>query len=98
MAPKKALFDVISLLGDLVITYRTNLVVIVPRAFRKFHSQCPVQIRILAMFKGIFRVKVVEFSGLLLSVSSLSFSVSLSPSWVSSASLPFAKVLLLLSI
>ena len=57
MAPKKALFDTISLLGDLVITYRTNLVVIVSEAFRKFHNQCPVQIRVLTMFTGIFRVK-----------------------------------------
>ena len=55
--PKKALFDVISLIGDLVITYRTNVVIIVPRAFRKFHDQCPVHIRILTIFTGIFRVK-----------------------------------------
>ena len=57
MTPKKALFDVISLLGDLVITYRINLVVIVPRSFRTFHDQCPVHIRVLTMFTGIFRVK-----------------------------------------
>ena len=30
VTPKKALFDVISLLGDLVIAYRTNRVVIMP--------------------------------------------------------------------
>ena len=57
MLPKKALFDVISLLGDLVIAYRTNLVVIVPKAFRTFHDQCGVHIRVFAMFTGIFRVK-----------------------------------------
>ena len=54
---EEALFDVISLLGDLVITYRTNLVVIVLRAFRKFHDQCPFHIRILTMFTRIFKVK-----------------------------------------
>ena len=30
----------ISLLGDLVIAYRINFVVIVPKAFRTFHDQC----------------------------------------------------------
>ena len=30
---------------------------IVPRAFRTFHEQSPVHIRILTMFTGIFRVK-----------------------------------------
>ena len=54
---KKALFHVISLLGNLVIAYRTNLVVIMPRAFRTFHDQCPVHIRVLTMFTGTFRVK-----------------------------------------
>ena len=57
MTPKKALFDVFSLLGDLVIAYRTNLVVIVPKTFRTFHDQCPVHIRVLAVFTGTFRVK-----------------------------------------
>ena len=57
MTPKKALFDVLSLLGDLVIAYRTTLVVIVPKAFRTFHDQCPVHTRVLAMFTGTFRVK-----------------------------------------
>ena len=57
MTPRKALFDVISLLGDLVIAYRTNLVVIVPKAFRTFHDQCRVHIRVFAMFSGTFRVK-----------------------------------------
>ena len=57
VTPKKALFDVISLLGDLVIAYRTNLVVIVPKAVRTFHDQCSVHFRILTMFTGIFRVK-----------------------------------------
>ena len=57
MTPKKALFDAISLLGDLVIAYRTNLVVIVPKAFRTFHDQCTVHIRDLTMFTGILRVK-----------------------------------------
>ena len=57
MTPKKALFDVFSLLGDLVIAYRTNLVVIVPKAFRTFHDQCGVHIRVFAMFTGTFRVK-----------------------------------------
>ena len=57
MTPKKALFDVFSLLGDLVIAYRTNLVVIVPKAFRTFHDQCPVHIRVLTMFTETFRVK-----------------------------------------
>ena len=58
--PKKVLFDVISLLGDLVIAYRINLVVIMPRAFNlgsTFHDQCPVHIRVLTMFTGTFRVK-----------------------------------------
>ena len=57
VTPKKALFDVISLLGDLVIAYWTTFVVIVPKAFRTFHDQCPVHIRVLTMFTGIFRVK-----------------------------------------
>ena len=58
MTPKKALFDVISFPGDLVIAYRTNFAVIVPKAFRTFHDQCPVHIRVLAMFTGnTFRVK-----------------------------------------
>ena len=57
VTPKKALFDVISLLGDLVIAYRTNLVVIVPKAVRTFHDQCSLHFRILTMFTGIFRVK-----------------------------------------
>ena len=55
--PKKALFDVFSLLGDVVIAYRTNLVVIAPKAFRTFHDQCGVHIRVFAMFTGTFRVK-----------------------------------------
>ena len=54
---KKALFDVISLLGDLVIVYRTNLVVTVSKAFRTFHYQCPVHFRVCTIFTGIFRVK-----------------------------------------
>ena len=53
----KALFDVISLLGDLVIVYRTNLAVIVPKTVRTFHDQCSVHLRILTMFTRIFRVK-----------------------------------------
>ena len=57
VTPKKALFDVISLLGDLVISYRTNLVVIMPKTVRTFHDQCSVHYRILTMFTGIFRVK-----------------------------------------
>ena len=57
MTPKKALFEVISLLGDLVVAYWTTFVVIVPKAFRTFHDQCPVHIRVLTMFTGIFRVK-----------------------------------------
>ena len=57
VTPKKALFHVISPLGNLVIAYRTNLVVIVSKAFRTFHDQCPVRIRILAVFTGTFRVK-----------------------------------------
>ena len=70
MTPKKALFDVISLPGDLVIAYRTNLVVIVPKVFRTFHDQCPVHIRILTMFTGTFRVKGGgRFRAILLSVS-----------------------------
>ena len=54
---RKTLFHVTSLLGDLVITYRTNLAWIVPRAFRTVYDQCPVHIRIFTMFTGIFRVK-----------------------------------------
>ena len=57
VTPKKALFDVISLLGNQVISYRTNLVVIVLKAFRTFHDQCPVHIRVLPMFTGTFIVK-----------------------------------------
>ena len=57
VTPKKALFDVISLLGDVVIAYRTNLVVIVPKGFRTLHDQCLVHFSILEMFTGIFRVK-----------------------------------------
>ena len=44
-------------LGNLVIAYWTNLVVIVPKAFRTFHDQCPVRIRVLAVFTGTFGVK-----------------------------------------
>ena len=40
-----------------MIAYGTNLVVIVPKAFRTFHDQCPVHIRVLAIFTGTFRVK-----------------------------------------
>ena len=54
VTPKKALFDVISLFGDLLIAYRTNFVVIVPRAFRTFHDQSAAHIRVLAMFTEIF--------------------------------------------
>ena len=58
VTPTKALFHVISPLGNLVIAYGTNLVVIVPKVFRTFHDQCPVHIRVLAMFTGrTFRVK-----------------------------------------
>ena len=53
-----------------MIAYRTKLVVIVPKAFRTFSDQCPVHIRVLAMFTGTFRVsEAVDVSGLLLSVS-----------------------------
>ena len=44
-------------LGNLVIAYRTNHVVMVPKAFRTFHDQCPVHIKVHAMFSGTFRVK-----------------------------------------
>ena len=57
VTPKKALFDAISLLGDLVIAYRINCVVIVPKAFRTFHDQCRVLTRIFAMFTWTFRVR-----------------------------------------
>ena len=40
-----------------MIAYRTTLVIIVPKAFRTFHDQCPVHTRVLAMFTGTFRVK-----------------------------------------
>ena len=40
-----------------MIAYRTNLVVIVPKAYRTFHGQCPVHIRVLTMFTGTFSVK-----------------------------------------
>ena len=39
-----------------MIAYRTNLVVIVSKAFRTFYGQCPVHIRVLAMFTRTFRV------------------------------------------
>ena len=68
--PKKALFNVISLLGDLVIARKANLVVIVPKALRTFHDECPVHLRGLTMFTGIFRVKGGgRFKAILLSVS-----------------------------
>ena len=57
MTPKKALFGVISLLGDLVIAHRTNLVVIVPKAFWTFHDQWSLDIRVLTTFTGTIRVK-----------------------------------------
>ena len=57
VTPKKALFDVISLFEDLVIAYKTNIVVIVPRAFRICHDHCPVHVRVLTMFTGTLRVK-----------------------------------------
>ena len=92
--PKKALFDVISLIGDLVITYSTNLVIIVPRAFRKFHDQCPVHIRILTIFTGIFRVKGGGiFRAVTFSFLTVVFSVVVA--LLGATSLPFAKVLLL---
>ena len=40
-----------------MIAYRTNLVVMVPKPFRTFHDQCPVHIKVHAMFTGTFRVK-----------------------------------------
>ena len=40
-----------------MIAYRTNLVVIVSKAFRTFHDQCPVHIRVFAVFTGTFGVK-----------------------------------------
>ena len=84
MTPRKALFDVISLLGDLVIAYRTNFVVVVPKAFRAFHDQCPVQFRVLAMFTGTFRVKGGgRFRATTLCFLTVVF-VSLSLSWESS--------------
>ena len=43
--------------------------------------------------QGLLEWKVVDVSGLLLSVSSLSFSVSLSLSWVPSVSTPFSSLL-----
>ena len=57
VTPNKALFNSISPFGNLVIAYRTNLVVIVPKAFRTFHDQCPVHITVLEMITGNFRVK-----------------------------------------
>ena len=70
MKPKKALFNVIPLLGDLVIACKANLVVIVPKALRAFHDECPVHLRGLTMFTGIFRVKGGgRFKAILLSVS-----------------------------
>ena len=76
MTPKKALFDVISLLGDLVIAYRTNRVVIVPKAFRTVHDQCRVHIRVSAMFTWTFRVKGgVRFRATTFSFLTVVFSV-----------------------
>ena len=57
LTPKKALFGVISLLGDLVIAYRKNLVVIVPKALRTFHDEYSLHIRGLTIFTGTFRVE-----------------------------------------
>ena len=62
VTPKKALFDVISLLGDLVIAYRSNLVVIMPKAVRTFHDQCSVHFSILTMFYFLLFLTVVVFS------------------------------------
>ena len=40
-----------------MIAYKTTIEVIVPKAVRTFHDQCPVPIRVLAMFTWTFRVK-----------------------------------------
>ena len=83
MTPKKALFGVISLLGDLVIAYRTNLLVTVPKAFRTFHDQCPVHIGILAMFAGTFRVKCGgRFKASTFCFLTVVFSVVVAPSGI----------------
>ena len=91
VTPTKALFHVISPLCNLVIAYWTNLVVIVPKAFRTFHDQCHVHIRVLAMFTetfrvkggGLFRVATFCFLTVVFSVVALS--------WVPSASTPFSE-------
>ena len=72
---KKALFSVISLLGDLVIAYGTNLVAIVLRSFWKFYVQCPVHTGILTTFTGIFRVKPRAATFCFLTVVFFKFSV-----------------------
>ena len=88
VTPKKALFDVIFLLGDLVIAYWTTFVVIV-----LIHDQCPVHIRVLTMFTRIFRVKG---GGLFKATSFCFLTVVLfhcpfRSLWVPSASLPFSE-------
>ena len=81
VTPKKALFDMISLLGDLVIAYWTNFV------------EIPCTLKFSQCSQRFSEWKVVDVSVLLLSVSSMSFSVSLLLSWVSSSSLPFTEAI-----
>ena len=56
-----------------------------------FMINVPYTLEFSQCSQGFSEWKVVDVSWLLLSVSSLSFSVSLSSSWVSSASLPFSE-------
>ena len=68
VTPKKALFDVTSLFGDLVIAHRTNFVVIVPKAFGTFHDQCPRSTERTRLWNAWFhswKVKATLFCSLL---------------------------------
>ena len=69
VTPTKALFHVISPLGNLVIAYRTNLVVIVQKPLEHFMINIQYTLKFSQCLQGLLERKAVEVSGLLLSVS-----------------------------
>ena len=93
VTPKKALFDVISLLLDLVITYSQILLESCKKHLGHFMMYIPYTLGFSQCSQRSSEWKVVDVSGLLLFVSSLSFSVALSLSWVCSSSLPFTEAI-----
>ena len=57
VTPTKALFHVISPLGNLAIAYRTNLVVIVQKPFGHFMINNQYKLKFSQCLQGTFRVK-----------------------------------------